>query len=335
MKTKLITTIMITLFLASMLVIAFPVKAETTIIVPDDYPTIQEAVNHAIDGDTIDVRAGTYPETVSVVGFTSLTIEAEGAGLPSKLVKVNPTPIGFTNGFTVYSDGVTIEGFEIASVNFGIWFEGSNNKFSHNYIHDIYSTYTWDDGGVGISLWDMDGGSNYNEISHNVIEDIERTGILLDIAWTGGGRGINTGNSIHHNEISGTPWGAIEVLNAEWTEIHHNIITDSGEWGIALITAEEGIDSNYNSIHHNIISDVSSTDGWGVGIWVGVWGFGSATLNTIHHNVISDIGGMSFGIRMKYADYNVIHHNFVDEDSVTNPYSDFGTGNNDFKNSWN
>ena len=37
-----------------------------TIVVPDDYPTIQEAVNHSNDGDKIEVRAGTYFEHVIV-----------------------------------------------------------------------------------------------------------------------------------------------------------------------------------------------------------------------------------------------------------------------------
>lgn len=38
----------------------------TTIRVPDDYPTIQEAINAASPGDTIQVAAGTYYERVTV-----------------------------------------------------------------------------------------------------------------------------------------------------------------------------------------------------------------------------------------------------------------------------
>ena len=297
------------ILLGVMLVVLFCISVNyangDTKTVPDDYLTIQTAVDAAIDGDVIYVKAGFYPETVSVVGFTSLTIKAERAGHAAKSVKINPTSTGFTNGFYVISDGVTIEGFEINGVNFGIWFEGSNNRFSNNYIHDINSTFDWWDGGVGISLWDMDGGSGFNEITNNVIEDIERTGILFDIAWTDGGTGINTGNSIVNNEINDTPWGAIEVLGAQETSINHNKIADCGDWGIALMSAATGMVSSGNSIAHNEIKEQ--------GYWAGIILYGF-------------LGGV--------VKENVIHHNKVID--VANPYANWADSSNlDFKNSWN
>ena len=43
------------------------VKAETkTIVVPDDYLSIQEAVDSAADGDTVFVRTGHYFECVEI-----------------------------------------------------------------------------------------------------------------------------------------------------------------------------------------------------------------------------------------------------------------------------
>ena len=298
---------LIAVTVAFSILVAFSATASAVVITVDDsggadYTTIQAAVNAANDDDIINVNAGTYSESVSVVGFNNLTIEAEAAGHPEKLVTVNPTPSGSTNGFYVMSDGVAISGFEICNTNFGIWFEGSYNNFTNNHIHDIASTTNWWDGGVGISLWDMDGGSNYNSITNNVIEDIERTGILLDVAWTGGGSGINTGNDIVNNEISNTPWGAIEVLNAEYTTINHNIISNCGYYGgVALFNAETGVESNYNSIAHNEI--VGNPCPWCGHILIYAWA-GSASYNKIHHNTAST-------------------------------YVDWGTNNKDFKNSWN
>jgi len=315
-------------------------SADPTILYVDDdsvqcpnagYATIQSAVDAANNLDTIIVCAGTYSESVSVVGFSSLAIRAEGSALPQKSVVVNPQPQGFTSGFYVLSDGVRIEGFEIKNTNFGIWFEGSNNKFSNNYIHDITSTIYWWDGGVGISLWDMNGGSNYNMITNNVIQDIERTGILLDVAWTDGGTGINTGNTVNNNKISGTPWGAIEILNAEYTSVNQNELEACGDWGIALLNAEQAIDSSSNSMAHNSIAHCSGS--WGVGVLVYAWA-GSATSNDIHHNSIEDIQGAWFDVGIWImGDYNTIHHNSVKE--TPSQYRDSGTGNVDFKNSWN
>ncbi|MCZ2809141.1 MAG: pectinesterase family protein, partial [Candidatus Bathyarchaeota archaeon] len=51
------------------------VASSSTILVPDNYATIQEAINNANEGDTIFVRAGTYYEHVVVDKALSLVGE--------------------------------------------------------------------------------------------------------------------------------------------------------------------------------------------------------------------------------------------------------------------
>ena len=65
------STLLISVLLLSFLVFS-PVRiaksAPTTWIIPDDYPTIQEAIVFADDTDSILVYAGTYTENLDFLG---------------------------------------------------------------------------------------------------------------------------------------------------------------------------------------------------------------------------------------------------------------------------
>ena len=72
--------VILTLLLTNLLSMAFyvrPARART-IVVPDDYSTIQQAVNAAVDGDTVHVRAGTYIEDVLILN-KSISLIGESA----------------------------------------------------------------------------------------------------------------------------------------------------------------------------------------------------------------------------------------------------------------
>ena len=114
------TSKLVGLLVLSLLLVMFSnvitVKAEAaTIIVPDDYSTIQAAINNAAEGDTVFVRNGVYQvdieslivinKTVSLIGEDPENTVILGVfGIPSS---------SSTVAIRVAAPNVTISGFTI------------------------------------------------------------------------------------------------------------------------------------------------------------------------------------------------------------------------------
>jgi pectin methylesterase-like acyl-CoA thioesterase len=114
------------LFLSSLatscLTAYLPVKAESkTITVPDDFPSIQEAINAADAGDTIFVKRGTYVENPVVNQSVSLVGEDRDA-----------TVIDVTAGLKVQSNFVNISGLTIYDGYHGITVSANSCRISGN-----------------------------------------------------------------------------------------------------------------------------------------------------------------------------------------------------------
>lgn len=150
------------------------VAASSTIIVPDNYPTISAAVGNASKGDTILVKKGTYYEnpvidkTLSIIGEDSNVTMVVGTG-------------GVTSGarpvFAIAADNVLVSGFTIESLNYstaalhasGVIVSGDNCTITNN---NIVGTYY----GVFCSV------QSQTIVSHNNI-----TGVLKDAVRFCGG----------------------------------------------------------------------------------------------------------------------------------------------------
>ena len=79
-----------------------------------DYTTIQAAVDAANEGDTIEVRSGTYVENVDV--GKRLTLRGEGASVVTVIAESADD-----NVFMVTADHVTISGFTTEGATGGNW----------------------------------------------------------------------------------------------------------------------------------------------------------------------------------------------------------------------
>jgi nitrous oxidase accessory protein NosD len=105
-----------------------------TITIPDDYTTIQEGVDAASPGDIVYVRAGMYPEHVTV--STSITLQGEN----------RETTIicgqGTGNCVHITTNDVTVSGFALDSGSRGIFAENVSNIE----ITDCSAAHNEDDG---------------------------------------------------------------------------------------------------------------------------------------------------------------------------------------------
>ena len=107
MKRNSIAIIVIFLLVVPLAFFRIETASAGTITVPDDYPTIQEAINNANDGDTVFVRNGTYEEdmvinkSISLIGENKIGTIISGEYLYGEgVVYINASNV-LLSGFTI------------------------------------------------------------------------------------------------------------------------------------------------------------------------------------------------------------------------------------------
>jgi parallel beta-helix repeat protein len=156
-----------------------------TITVPDDYPTIQQAINNANEGDIAYVKAGTYYENV-VVNKTVLLI---GENKEDTIIDGNNTD---WEVIKIMANNTIVSGFTVKNSSwFGIqiWNSFGSTIRDNNVIDTFY----------GIRL-DQ---STSNSIIGNTVKSNRFMGILL---------GSSSNNILRYNEMANNPqnfgvWG--------------------------------------------------------------------------------------------------------------------------------
>ena len=147
----------------------------------NSFTSIQTAINQSADGDTIQVGAGTFDEKITVGKAVTL----QGAADHGTVV---------TNGFGIYSDGVTIRGFNIQpqTANYGSSACG------------IYMAY---EPGQGHNGFGADGVLSNLTVEDNIFDCTQFSGSAYGVNMTQGGKSADvtiTGNRFVGATAEGT-----------------------------------------------------------------------------------------------------------------------------------
>jgi parallel beta-helix repeat protein len=103
---KLATALIIAVIILFPILVLEPTKANPAmIIVPDDYPTITQAIQHATDGDTIFIKKGLYNETLVI----SKQLNIQGEDTNKTIINGNLTG----TVIQIFDDNVNITGLTI------------------------------------------------------------------------------------------------------------------------------------------------------------------------------------------------------------------------------
>jgi parallel beta-helix repeat protein len=328
------------------------VKAEPkTIYVDDDntvgpwdgtlehpYQNVTSGVEHAIDGDTVFVRTGTYYENIvidkplSLVGEDKLTTIIDANYMARWAILISQTKNANVSGFTVrngyrdylyggigmyFADHCNVSGnrffhlFEAICVD-SIFIHYDNCVISENYIEDVNC-------GIGCA-------GNNNTISKNIVTSVYGGAL-------GGGikliNGIN--NTISDNEVTGVSmncYGAI-MIEGEFTD-HPEYSNSNIVSGNYIANSLNGIGMSGNTFKNivigNTITECHGEYNFGSGINLYLEYPTDAEENIIVGNNITkcDKGIALSGTK------NVVYHNYLvgnainglDSDSCDNQWDD-------------
>jgi hypothetical protein len=214
----------------------------------DNFTTIQDAVNEAADGDTINVAAGTYDLASAITVNKSITILGAKANIDPRLSNGGRSGeesiiAGDTTAFDIQASDVEINGFTIeSSINnksLNIVQESDKDQYYNNInvsYNVIYNT-DYSGGTMNEAIKIRTGNSAY--VAYNYIYDIPSPG-----------DGINfdrvTDGIIEYNELrnQGSENAAIYVYDSKGTDIIGNLVYDVDQNDGIKLGAKDGADAN-------------------------------------------------------------------------------------------
>jgi len=238
-----------------LLLFAIPVYADSEVIeVPNDFTTIQSAIDAASTNDTVLVAPGTYVENIDFKGRGIIVTSSGGAGVTVIDGMMAGSVVTFSSGEDLNSilDGFTVTNGESIDGGGGIYCDSSSPTITYH-INYLNFHNNWSNGGGGIYCR-----SSSPTITNNIIS----------------------------NNISAASGGGIYCHTSSPTIINNTILCNqSGNDGGGIFCAYSSpsitnnlIKGNYNSYSGGgVFCDYSSSP--------------TITNNTIVSNMVHDWGG--------------------------------------------
>ena len=290
-KGKILATMVCVVMFAAVFA-AVPVNVyAATIIVPDDYPTIQQAIDAASSSDTVYVCSGTYYEQVTI--GKSLTLEGEDR---------NTTIIdagGTGNAIHLTADYVTIRGVTATNGQFGLLLDDVG--IGHAVMSDCIMTSNTEDGIHGRYMEEC-----------IIIENCE-------LSYNGG-----AGLWAHHCDNSvirncqafenGYDSSMPHRVGLDIAWCHDSSIVDCD------VYSNMGVDAIVlDATRQCVVEGCNVWDNDGIGIDIYAWG-GYGYNHTIRDNVVENNGtgiGLTGGIGQGYLPHdNLVYHNDIISNGV-------------------
>ena len=296
-----------------------------------DYTTIQDAINAACPGDTIEVHSGPYYENVEV--NKKLTMRGVDTGGKKPVVDAG----GSGSAITISADNCTVEGFETTNSGgswpcAGIYVVSNGNAISGNTAANNKLD--------GISL----NGCSGNMISDNALMDNIATGIYLqysnnnaiknNTATGNAQRGIyilySNSNTISDNTATGNAHRGIDLRSSSGNTLSGNTATDNGN-GIYLISSScntlsgNTATGNYDGIYLSSSCNNTLSGNTATGNYDGIY-LSSSCNNTLSGNTAT--GNYRYGIYLySSSNCNTISGNTATANSNIGIYLASSSGN--------
>ncbi len=250
---------------------------------PGNYSTIQEAIDDAVDGDTVFVYSGVYEEnirvkkTIQLIGENRNTTVIDG-GDRRDVVKLTADGVTVT-GFTIrnggsnfgYAGGILLDTSSNSVISdniiidnelYGIWV--LENESSYTTISNNIISGNGEEGQGGLNIWLYQ--SSHNTISGNIIEKGKGYGLAI-CYWS-------THTTVRGNIIADNRLEGIKSRYCYDNNIYENTIKNNSYFGIRILNASANNIIKHNNFIDNkpmnaffTITDFSLSNQWNGNYW--------------------------------------------------------------------